>query len=113
MGSGGRHLLPSGKAASSTSVMEQRLATQVFHIYVTSIAKGDGRPRVYLVEPLGDLENDPNVTDEKFPGRPTRSYRSTHALRVVGELEDWERHGTEFIQALCSRVEAGMGEIIN
>lgn len=93
------------------------------HIYFTAIAKGaglaaeiakgNGRPRVYIVEPLGDFENDPNVTDKKFPGNPTRSYRSTHALKVVGELEDWEKYDAEFIETLRARVEAGMGEIIN
>jgi hypothetical protein len=93
------------------------------HVYFTSIpkgaglaaeiAKGTGRPRVYIVEPLGDFENDPNVTDKKFPGNPTRSYRSAHPLRIVGELEQWEPFDAEFIQTLRTRVEAGMGEIIN
>ena len=93
------------------------------HIHFTAIAKGaglaaeiaegDGRPRVYVVKPLGDFENDPNVVDKTFPGNPTRSYRSTHALKVVSELEDWEKYDTEFIEALRARVEAGMGEIIN
>jgi len=93
------------------------------HIYFTAlskgaglaaeIAKGDGRPRVYLVEPTGEFENDPNVTDKKFPGNPTRSYRSRLPLKIIGELEDWEPYDPEFIQQLRSRVEAGMGEIIN
>ncbi|MDH0867541.1 NAD(+)--rifampin ADP-ribosyltransferase [Mitsuaria sp. GD03876] len=93
------------------------------HIYFTALAKGaglaaemakgDGRPRVYVVEPLGDFENDPNVTDKKFPGNPTRSYRSAHALKVVGELDDWEPYDAAFIETLRARVAAGMGEIIN
>jgi hypothetical protein len=93
------------------------------HIYFTSIAKGaglaaeialgDGRPRVYVVEPLGDFENDPNVTDKKFPGNPTRSYRSSHPLRIVGELDTWEVHDAEFMDALRARIAAGAGEIIN
>jgi hypothetical protein len=93
------------------------------HVYFTSIPKGaglaaeiasgSGRPRVYIVEPLGDFENDPNVTDKKFPGNPTRSYRSSNPLKIVGELERWEAYDSEFIQALRTRVEAGMGEIIN
>lgn len=93
------------------------------HIYFTSIAKGaglaaeiakgNGRPRVYIVEPLGDFENDPNVTDKKFPGNPTRSYRSSHPLRIVGELDAWDAYDSEFIEALRVRVEAGIGEIIN
>lgn len=93
------------------------------HIYFTGIAKGaglaaemakgDGRPRVYIVEPLGDFENDPNVTDKKFPGNPTRSYRSAYPLRIVGELGEWEPYEPEFITALRARIEAGIGEIIN
>lgn len=93
------------------------------HIYFTSLAKGaglaaeiargGGRPRVYIVEPLGDFEDDPNVTDKKFPGNPTRSYRSAHPLKIVGELVEWEPYDPEFIQALRVRVEAGMGDIIN
>jgi len=93
------------------------------HIYFTAlskgaglaaeIAKGNGRPRVYIVEPTGEFENDPNVTDKKFPGNPTRSYRSRQPLRVVGELESWEPYEPEFIQQLRTRVENGMGEIIN
>jgi len=93
------------------------------HIYFTAlskgaglaaeIAKGSGRPRVYIVEPTGEFENDPNVTDKKFPGNPTRSYRSRQPLKVVGELESWELYDPEFIRQLRARVEEGMGEIIN
>ena len=77
------------------------------------MAKGNGPPRVYVVEPLGDFENDPNVTDKKFPGNPTRSYRSTQPLRILGELGSWEHYDAEFIQALKRRVETGAGAIIN
>jgi rifampin ADP-ribosylating transferase len=77
------------------------------------IAKGDGRPRVYVVEPTGDYENDPNVTDEKFPGNPTRSYRSRQPLRIVGELERWEPYDEAFIRELRIRIANGRGEIIN
>lgn len=93
------------------------------HIYFTALpkgaglaaemAKGEGKPRVYIVEPTGEFENDPNVTDKKFPGNPTRSYRSKQPLKVIGELESWEPYDSEFIQQLRSRIEAGMGEIIN
>jgi rifampin ADP-ribosylating transferase len=93
------------------------------HIYFTAlskgaglaaeIARGSGRPRVYIVEPTGEFENDPNVTDRKFPGNPTRSYRSRHPLRIVGEVEAWEQFDAGFVLELRRKVEAGMGEIIN
>lgn len=93
------------------------------HIYFTAIpkgaglaaeiAKGSGRPRVYIVEPTGEFENDPNVTDKKFPGNPTRSYRSKLPVKVVGELESWEPYDSQFIQQLRDRIENGMGKIIN
>ncbi|HET7306223.1 MAG TPA: NAD(+)--rifampin ADP-ribosyltransferase [Gammaproteobacteria bacterium] len=93
------------------------------HIYFTAlpkgaglaaeIAKGDGRPRVYIVAPTGKFEDDPNVTNKKFPGNPTQSYRSEFPLKVIGELESWESYDSAFIQQLRSRIETGMGEIIN
>ena len=93
------------------------------HIYFTTvpkgaglaaeIAKGDGRPRVYVVVPTGRFEDDPNVTNKKFPGNPTRSYRSEQPLQIVGEIESWESHDPEFIRQLREFVESGTGEIIN
>ena len=93
------------------------------HIYFTALpkgaglaaelAKGPGKPRVYVVEPTGEFTDDPNVTDKKFAGNPTRSYRSDRPLRIVGELHSWELYDQAFIQRLKGRVEAGLGEIIN
>ena len=97
------------------------------HIYFTALkngaglaaelAVGDGEPRVYEVEPTGEFENDPNVTDKKFPGNPTRSYRSTASLRVVGEVTDWERLTPGALQQWHERLAAlradERGEIIN
>lgn len=93
------------------------------HIYFTSVpkgaglaadmARGAGRPRVYIVRPTGGFEDDPNVTNKKFPGNPTRSYRSVLPLEIVGELESWEPYDPEFIRELRRRVAVGMGEIIN
>ena len=97
------------------------------HIYFTALpdgaglaaelAAGDGTPRVYAVEPTGAFENDPNVTDKKFPGNPTRSYRSVEPLRVVGEVLDWTRQTPEALQAWRDRLAAlradERGEIIN
>jgi hypothetical protein len=65
-----------------------------------ALAGSGRRGRVYVVEPLGPFEDDPNVTDKRFPGNPTRSYRSRHPLRVVGELDGWERHAPEVVAAM-------------
>jgi hypothetical protein len=97
------------------------------HIYFTALpsgaglaaelAPGDAEPRVYTVEPTRPFENDPNVTDKKFPGNPTRSYRSTDPLRVTGEVTDWPRLTAEALQAwrdrLAELAAAERGEIIN
>ena len=59
------------------------------------LAKSEGRERIYIVEPTGAFEDDPNLTDKKFPGNPTASYRSRAPLRIVGEVETWEPHPPE------------------
>ena len=64
------------------------------------LAAGDGRERIYVVEPTGPFEDDPNLTDKKFPGNVTMSYRSREPLRVVGEVEEWEPHSPEQVQAM-------------
>jgi rifampin ADP-ribosylating transferase len=97
------------------------------HIYFTALpdgaglaaelAPGDAAPRVYVVEPTGPFEDDPNVTDKKFPGNPTRSYRSTSPLRVVREITDWTRQTPEALRVWRERLAAlaadERGEIIN
>lgn len=93
------------------------------HIYFTALvngaglaaalAKGDGPERVYIVEPTGDFENDPNVTDKKFPGNPTRSYRSIAPLRIVGEVTDWVKQTPEDIQKWREKLANNKGDIIN
>ena len=93
------------------------------HIYFTALpngaglaaalAKGEGPERVYIVEPTGSFENDPNVTNKKFPGNPTRSYRSQDPLKIVGELMDWARQTPEDIQKWKERLANNKGEIIN
>lgn len=65
-----------------------------------SLAGLDGRGHIYLVEPTGPFEDDPNLTNKRFPGNPTRSYRSRHPLRVVGEVDDWEGHPPEGLQGM-------------
>jgi len=64
------------------------------------LATGDGRGRIYIVEPTGAFEDDPNVTDKKFPGNPTQSYRSREPLRVIGEVVDWVGHSAEALAAM-------------
>lgn len=63
-------------------------------------AQGAGRGRIYLVEPLGDVEDDPNVTDKKMPGNPTRSFRTNAPVRIVGEITDWVGHTPEQLQTM-------------
>ncbi len=86
------------------------------HVYFTALrdgaglaaelAPGEGAPRVYAVEPTGGFEDDPNVTDKKFPGNPTRSYRSSAPLKIVGEVTDWTRSTPEVLQAWKERLAA-------
>ena len=93
------------------------------HIYFTSLAngaglaaalaEGDGRERVYIVEPIGSFENDPNVTDKKFPGNPTRSYRSKTPLKIVGEVTDWVKQTPDELQKWREKLANNKGEIIN
>ena len=69
------------------------------------LAVGAGRGRIYIVEPTGPIEDDPNLTDKKFPGNPTRSYRSRSPFRVVGEVADWQGHSPERLKQMLDRVE--------
>jgi rifampin ADP-ribosylating transferase len=64
------------------------------------LAKGEGRERIYIVEPTGEFVDDPNLTDKKFPGNPTQSYRSRDPLRIVGEVERWEPHSPERLKEM-------------
>ena len=64
------------------------------------LALGDGPGRIYIVEPTGPIEDDPNLTDKKFPGNPTKSYRTRDALRVVGEVTNWKGHEPEQLKAM-------------
>lgn len=98
-------------------------AIMMNHIYFTAqvngaglaaaLAKGDGRERVYIVEPTGSFENDPNVTDKKFPGNPTRSYRSQAPLKITGEVTDWVRITPEELRQWREKLANNKGAIIN
>jgi rifampin ADP-ribosylating transferase len=93
------------------------------HIYFTALAdgaglaaalaKGGGRERVYVVEPTGSFENDPNVTDKKFPGNPTRSYRTQAPLRIIGELTEWKKQTPEDLDKWREKLANVKGKIIN
>ena len=90
------------------------------HVYFTAtldaavwgaeLAAGQGPGRIYLVEPSGAFEDDPNVTDKKFPGNPTQSFRSREPLRVVGELVDWVGHSRERLQEMRDGLAALRGQ---
>lgn len=69
-----------------------------------ALAGESGRGHIYTVEPLGPFEDDPNVTNKRFSGNPTQSYRTQAALRVVGEIEDWEAHGPEALKAMLDHL---------
>ncbi|WP_425581168.1 NAD(+)--rifampin ADP-ribosyltransferase [Terrabacter carboxydivorans] len=104
-------LLTPGRRSNYGSGRESR------NIYVTAsregaplaaeLARGDGPPRVYRVEPLGAIEDDPNVTDKRFPGNPTRSYRTKEPLRVLEEVTGWEPPPAETVRHIRER----MGEL--
>ena len=69
-------------------------------IWGAELALGEGRERIYLVEPTGPIEDDPNLTDKKFPGNPTKSYRSKHPFKVVGEITIWQGHSPEQVKGM-------------
>ena len=74
-------------------------------IWGAELAFGEGRERIYLVEPTGAIEDDPDLTDKKFPGNPTKSYRSTFPFKVVGEVTIWQGHPTEQIKTMKEHLE--------
>lgn len=93
------------------------------HIYFTALkdgaglaatlARGDGPPRVYLVQPMGPFDDDPNVTDKKFPGNPTRSFRSRSPLLILDLVDDWRRLTAEEEAGWRDRLARITGEILN
>jgi rifampin ADP-ribosylating transferase len=89
-------------------------ARRANHVYFTAtldaavwgaeLAAGEGDERIYIIEPTGEFEDDPNLTDKKFPGNPTKSFRSRAPVRVVGELWEWQPHEPEVLQAMKDNV---------
>lgn len=80
-------------------------ATMDAAIWGAELALGENRERIYLVEPSGDFEDDPNLTDKKFPGNPTKSYRTQHPLRVIGEVASWQGHSEEQLKTMKDHLE--------
>ena len=74
-------------------------------IWGAELSIGDGIGRIYIVEPIGPFEDDPNLTDKKFPGNPTKSYRTKNPLRVINEVTDWEGHAPEILNAMKDNIE--------
>lgn len=79
-------------------------------IWGAELAAGDGRERIYIVEPTGPIVDDPNLTDKKFPGNPTRSYRSRDPLRVIGEIMEWEGHSPERLEEMKNNIRRLLAE---
>jgi rifampin ADP-ribosylating transferase len=71
----------------------------------TSLSRANGRGHVYAVEPTGPFEDDPNLTNKKFPGNPTKSYRTAEPLRIIGIVEEWEDHPAEVLQSMLNSLE--------
>lgn len=120
---GTRADLPIGSLLTPGGNSNYKSGLVMNHIYFTglvngaglaaALAKGEGTERVYIVEPTGSFENDPNVTDKKFPGNPSRSYRSREPLKIVGVLSDWVRITPAELQQWRDKLAANEGDIIN
>ena len=120
---GTRADLQVGELLTAKEESNYKSGLKMNHIYFTAVisgaglaaalAKGDGRERVYIVEPTGDFENDPNVTDKKFPGNLTRSYRSLAPLKIVGEATEWLRQTPEDLRRWQEKLADNKGKIIN
>ncbi|MEO5681174.1 MAG: NAD(+)--rifampin ADP-ribosyltransferase [Chitinophagaceae bacterium] len=80
-------------------------ATMEAATWGAELALGDGPGRIYIVEPTGSIEDDPNLTDKKFPGNPTKSYRSRSPLRVIAEVKDWQGHSAEQLRVMKEHLE--------
>lgn len=112
-----------GDLLAAGGISNYKPGLQMNHIYfaaningaglAAALAKGEGREHVYLIEPTGDFENDPNVTDKKFPGNLTRSYRSKEPLRIIGEETEWTKLTTTELSKWRENLAKSKGEIIN
>jgi hypothetical protein len=80
-------------------------ATLEAAIWGAELAVGEGRGRIYIVEPTGAIEDDPNLTNKRFPGNPTKSYRSREPLRIIGEVMEWKGHPPERLREMLDHLE--------
>jgi len=80
-------------------------ATLEAAVWGAELALGDGPGRIYIVEPIGSHEDDPNLTNKRFPGNPTKSYRTSHPLRVIDEVTEWNGHSPEQLKAMKDHLE--------
>lgn len=114
---GTRAALTAGDLLTAGFASNYRPEVTMNHIYFTSLVDGaglaaevaaleTGQPHVYVVEPLGEFVDDPNVTDKKFPGNPTRSYRSRQPLRIIDEITEWTRLSPQDLQMWRERLAA-------
>ena len=120
---GTRADLQVGELLTAKGESNYKSGLKMNHIYFTAVisgaglaaalAKGDGSERIYIVEPTGGFKNDPNVTDKKFPGNLTRSYRSQAPLKIVGEATEWLRQTPEDLRRWQEKLADNKGEIIN
>nr|WP_222122594.1 NAD(+)--rifampin ADP-ribosyltransferase [Bacillus sp. FJAT-22090] len=112
-----------GDLLTAGGISNYKPGLKMNHIYFTAnvngaglaaaLAKGEERERVYIIEPTGEFENDPNVTDKKFPGNLTRSYRSREPLRIIGEETEWTKLTTTERREWRENSAKNQGEIIN
>lgn len=102
-------LIAPGRTSNYGSRRQSRFvylsATLDAAIWGAELAVGDGPGRIYLVAPTGPIEDDPNLTDKRFPGNPTRSYRSSHPFRVIGEVAEWEGHSPKRLAEMRAHLE--------
>ncbi|MCK1294928.1 MULTISPECIES: NAD(+)--rifampin ADP-ribosyltransferase [unclassified Bradyrhizobium] len=92
-----------GRRAQASSVY--LTGTLEAAIWGAELAHGDGAERIYIVKPTGEIVDDPNLTDRKFPGNPTQSYRSREPLRVIGEVSQWTGHSAERLKEMKDHIE--------
>ena len=99
------------KAGYSSNYDKQKKALYVYltatleaAIWGAELALGSGPQRIYIVEPTGNIEDDPNLTDKKYPGNPTKSYRTRDPLRIIAEVKDWQGHSAEQLKEMRDNI---------